>query len=292
MKAKVITVLGPTAIGKSDLAVELSIYLKNKYNINSEIISADSRQIYKKLDIGTGKITKDEMKDVKHHMLDVVNTDQDYGVYEYTLEANIIIEKLLSDNILPIICGGTGQYIDALLFDNKGAEVLPNPPLRLELEKYSLENLQTELNNLSKKYNINISHIDIKNKRRIIRAIEIITELKNLPPKKYNNKYNNLIIGLNTDYEFLKNKIHTRIEKRLDQGMIEEVENLLKQKEITHEKLQKLGLEYRFISEYLTGVLTRATIPQGRNLPFSSSINNSLLSIFPFLLKIVSKFCL
>ncbi len=256
MNRKIITVLGPTAIGKSDLAVEISLYLKSEFGLNSEIISADSRQIYKYLDIGTGKITNKEMKGVRHHMLDIINSDETYSVYQYTEDANKIIEKLLSQNIIPIICGGTGQYIDGILFDVKGAGAKQNPKLREELENESLENLQKQLIDLSEKYKANISKVDIKNKRRVIRAIEILKELKHIPEKTYINKYDNLIIGLNTDYDFLRNKIKTRINKRLDQGMIKEVEDLLKDEKINHQRLQKLGLEYKFISDYLTGVLT------------------------------------
>jgi tRNA dimethylallyltransferase len=255
-KPKIITILGQTAIGKSDLAVEISLYLKNKHNINSEIISADSRQIYKHLDLGTGKITKEEMKNIKHHMLDVINPDQEYSVYRYNEDANKVIQYLLNKNILPIICGGTGLYIDTLLFENAGAGAEQNPELRAELENESLENLQNKLKELSDKYQADIKNIDIKNKRRVIRAIEIITELKTIPEKKYTNKYNNLIIGLETDYDLLRERIKIRIDKRLKIGMIEEVENLLKENKINHTKLQKLGLEYKFISDYLTGLLT------------------------------------
>lgn len=256
LKPKIITVLGQTAIGKSDLAVNISLYLKKKYNIDSEIISADSRQIYKYLDIGTGKITGDEMKGVKHHMLDIINPDQEYSVYEYNHEADEIIKNLLNKNIIPIICGGTGLYIDSLLFENTGAGATQNPSLRNELERESLEFLQNKLQDLSKIYQANISNIDIKNKRRVIRAIEILTELRTIPEKKYINKFDNLIIGLETDYEFLKNRIKIRIDKRLKIGMIEEVEKLLKENKMNHNKLQRLGLEYKFISDYLTGLLT------------------------------------
>jgi tRNA dimethylallyltransferase len=254
-KPKIITILGPTAIGKSDLAVSISLYLK-KHNINSEIISADSRQIYKYLDIGTGKITKEEMKGVPHHMLDIINPDQEYSVFQYTIDANKVIEELLSKNIIPIICGGTGLYINALLFETAGAGAKQNPELREKLEIESLGNLQNELKNLADKNNADISNIDIKNKRRVIRAIEIITELGYIPEIKINDKYENIIIGLDTDYEILQKRIQTRIDKRLDQGMIAEVENLLKENKITHQRLQKLGLEYKLISDYLTGILT------------------------------------
>ncbi len=255
-KPKIITILGPTAIGKSDLAVSISLYLKKEQNINSEIISADSRQVYKYLDIGTGKIIKTEMKNIPHHMLDIISPDQEYSVFQYTQDANRIIEDLLSKKITPIICGGTGQYINSLLFETSGAGAKQNPELRENLERESLEFLQIELNNLAQKYNTDISKIDIKNKRRVIRAIEIITELGYIPEIKINDKYENIIVGLDTNYEILQNRIKTRIDKRLDQGMIQEVENLLNENKVDHTRLQKLGLEYKFISDYLTGLLT------------------------------------
>lgn len=189
-------------------------------------------------------------------MLDVINPDQEYSVYRYTEDANKIIKELLSNNITPIICGGTGQYINALLFETSGAGAKQNPELRENLERENLENLQNNLKNLAQKHDANISNIDIKNKRRVIRAIEIITELGYIPEIKVSDKYENIIIGLNTDYEILQNRIEKRIEKRLDQGMIKEVEDLLKENKINHNRLQKLGLEYRFISDYLTGLLT------------------------------------
>lgn len=255
-KPKIITILGPTAIGKSDLAVSISQYLKKEHDLNSEIISADSRQIYKYLDIGTGKISPDEMKNVPHHMLDIINPDQEYSVFQYAQDTNKIIDELLSKNIIPIICGGTGQYINALLFETAGAGAKQNPKLREELERIPLEGLQNQLKSLAEKHNADISKIDIKNKRRVIRAIEIIKELGYIPEIKINDKYENIIIGLDTDYEVLKNRIQTRIDKRLYQGMIQEVENLLNENKVNHERLQKLGLEYKFIDDYLTGVLT------------------------------------
>ena len=256
IKPKIITVLGPTAIGKSDLAVELAIFLKNTHNLNCEVVSADSRQVYKYLDLGTGKITKEEMKGIPHHMLDVLNPDQTYSAYQYAEDANKVIDDLLSRNITPIICGGTGMYINALLFETAGASAKQNPELREKLEKETVEDLQNELKILAEIYNADIGNIDIKNKRRVIRAIEIITELKYIPEVTINDKYENIIIGLDTDYEILKQRIQTRIDKRLDQGMIQEVEILLKVNKVTHEQLQKLGLEYKFISDYLTGILT------------------------------------
>lgn len=255
-KPKIITILGPTAIGKSDLAVSISLYLKKELGLNSEIISADSRQVYKHLDLGTGKITNEEMKGVKHHMLDILEPNQEYSVFQYAQDANKIIDDLLSKNIIPIICGGTGQYINALLFKTSGAGAKQNPELRENLERESLEYLQTQLKTLASKHDTDISKIDIKNKRRVIRAIEIITELGYMPEIKVNDKYENIIIGLNTDYEILQKRIKTRIDKRLDQGMIKEVEYLLKENKVDHTRLQKLGLEYKFISDYLTDILT------------------------------------
>lgn len=256
IKPKIITILGPTAIGKSDLAVTLALFLKNKHNLECEIVSADSRQVYTQLDLGTGKITKEEMQGIPHHMLDVIDPNNEYSVFKYAEDASKIIEDLHSRNILPIICGGTGLYINALLFEMRGASAKQNLELRESLERENLNYLQNELKNLAEKFSTDISKIDIKNKRRVIRAIEIITELKYIPEIKINDKYSNLIIGLDTDHSMLKERIKNRIEKRLYQGMIQEVENLLKENKITHERLQKIGLEYKFISDYLTDMLT------------------------------------
>lgn len=255
-KPKIITVLGPTAIGKSDLAVDIALYLKEKHGIEAHIISADSRQVYRHLDLGTGKITEPEMRGIPHHMLDVLNPNEEYSVFQYAQDANKIIASLLNQNIIPILCGGTGLYINAVLFGHAGALAKQNPELRQTLEPESLEQLQTELKSLAEKYDANISNIDIKNKRRVIRAIEILTELKHIPEIQTESRYENIIIGLNTDYDILKERIQKRIDKRLEQGMVAEVEQLLRDKKITHARLQKLGLEYRFISDLLTGILT------------------------------------
>ncbi len=169
---KVIVVVGPTASGKSDFAVDLA--LKN----NGEIISADSRQIYKDLDIGTGKITHEEMKGVPHHMIDTCNLGDEFSVAEYKRLALPILKDIISRGKTPVICGGTGQYIDSLIFNQEIPKVPQNKKLREELEKMTTEELFVELVKKDKRRSDNI---DNYNKVRIIRALEIINSLGIVP---------------------------------------------------------------------------------------------------------------
>jgi tRNA dimethylallyltransferase len=238
---KVIVVLGPTASGKSDFAVELA--LKHK----GEIISADSRQVYKGLDIGTGKITQEEMRGVPHYMLDVYSVGEDVSVARYARDASPIIEDILSRGKLPIICGGTGQYIDALIDSAVLPPVQPNVKLREELEKKSTEEL---FKALEEKDPRRAHMIDRHNRVRLIRALEIVETLGTVPEQQSPiRKYSTTIYLLAPSRELLRERITTRLEKRLSIGMIEEVERLLAEG-ITHEVLYRLGLEYRYISLY------------------------------------------
>ncbi len=246
-----ITIIGPTATGKSDLAVSIAQYIKSKHNKNCEIISADSRQIYCHLNIGTGKITPEEMQGIPHHMLDIKDPNEIYSVAEYQKDAKEAISKIHAQNNIPILVGGTGQYIDAVIFDNELPPVPPNPELRKELEEKSIEELLAQFETLNK----NQSHqVDLKNKRRVIRAIEILKALGHIPQIDKENRvpvYSTLIIGIDTDDATLRNRIKTRLEKRLDQGMIEESEKLLASGDLTRERMQTLGLEYAYIANLL-----------------------------------------
>ncbi len=244
---KVIVVVGPTASGKSDFAVELA----HKYN--GEIISADSRQVYKRLDIGTGKITKEEMKGIPHHMLSVYAVGEDVSVARYAHDATPILEDILARGKTPIICGGTGQYVDALIYTTSLPKVEPNKKLREELEKKNTEELFAML----KKRDANRANaIDRYNRVRLIRALEIVESLGTVPHReKPELKFNTTMYLLTPSRELLRTRITRRLEKRLDEGMVEEVEQLLASG-ITHEELYRLGLEYRYISLYLQKKLT------------------------------------
>lgn len=244
---KIVVVCGPTATGKSDLAVKLA----QKYN--GEVISADSRQVYKGLDIGSGKITKDEMSGIEHHLLDVVSAKKVYTVENFKKDGKAVIDDIISRGKLPIICGGTGFYIDALVFDEQFPEVPPNKKLRDALSKKSVESLMKEITKLDPR---RAKALDPYNKVRIIRAIEIARALGKVPRAKQRKQYETLFIGLTTSRENLRNRIHMRLLKRIDAGMIDEVKELRKQG-ITWKRLHSLGLEYRYIGLYLQKKLSK-----------------------------------
>lgn len=241
-KNKILVILGPTATGKSDLAVKLA----KKYN--GEIISADSRQVYKGLDIGTGKITKKEMLGVPHHMLDVVSPKKVFSVALWQKQANKIITNILSRKKLPVICGGTGFYIQSIIDGITLPKVPPNKTLRKELEKKSLVDLQKILARLDPR---RFSNIDIKNPVRLIRAIEISTELGSVPKiKKQDSQYEFLQIGTKLNEKELKQRIHNRLIARIKAGMVKEAKNLHKHG-LSWKRMRELGLEYRYLAKLL-----------------------------------------
>jgi tRNA dimethylallyltransferase len=247
MEKKVIVVAGPTASGKSDFAVALALRL------GGEIISADSRQVYKDLDIGTGKITEEEMKGVKHHMLSVYAIDDDVSVARYANDAKPILEDILNRGKTPIICGGSGQYIDALIFDTKIPAVLPDKELRESLDKLSTEELVTRLKATDPD---RASAIEPHNRVRLIRALEIVETLGKVPPQeKPALLYPTKIYITHPSRELIRERIVKRLLARLESGMLEECKKLLK-RGISHARLEKLGLEYRYMSRYLSGILS------------------------------------
>ena len=272
---KIIVVLGPTASGKSDLAVKLALRLssrqrrglpeaagqaKKKFGINgAEIISADSRQVYKGLDIGSGKITKKEMRGVPHHLLDVASPRKTFTVAQYQKLAKKAIKKILAKNKLPIICGGTGFYIDTLIYNYQLPEVPPQLKLRKQLEKKSVGELFNQLKKIDPR---RAKTIDRYNKRRLIRALEIVlTTKKSVPLLDATacdsvSSYDVLFIGVKKSPEELKKLIAKRLKKRLKQGMINEVKKLRHQG-LSWQRLDDFGLEYRFVSRYLRGLITK-----------------------------------
>ncbi|MDP3962333.1 MAG: tRNA (adenosine(37)-N6)-dimethylallyltransferase MiaA [bacterium] len=243
---KILVILGPTATGKSDLAVKLAKKFKG------EVISADSRQVYEGLDIGTGKITKKEMGGVPHHLLDVADPKKQFSVVKYVRHAEEIIEDIIHRNKLPIICGGTGFYIQALVDGIILPEVPPNPELRKKLSKKTSSELMKILKKLDPK---RASGIDSHNSRRIIRAIEIAGVLGKVPPIRKILKYDPLFIGLDLPAEDLRKKIKIRLEKRLKKGMLEEARKLHKDG-LSWKRMNELGLEYRYLALYLQKKIT------------------------------------
>ena len=262
-KPKIIVVLGQTSTGKSDLAVEIA------KKIGGEIISADSRQVYRGMDLGSGKITKEEMQGVPHHLLDVADPKDIFSVADFQKLGTQAIQDILSRGKIPIVCGGTGFYIDALVYQTSLPEVPPNEKLRAELATKSLQELQKlleeKLQNTEKKWWENIPFlsplfrekrkIDMQNPVRIIRAIEIVDAFGYIPQMKRREVYNVLFIGLTLPKKQLDARIHKRILTRLEKGMVEEVKRLLKD-DVSHERLESFGLEYRYIGRYLRGELT------------------------------------
>jgi len=255
-KPKLIVILGPTASGKSDLAVKIA------KKFNGEIISADSRQVYKGLDLGSGKITKEEMRRISHYCIDVASPKKRFTVAQYQKLAKKAIKKILAKGKIPIICGGSAFYIYALLNDWNLPAVPPQKKLREKLEKKSAKELFQQLKKLDPQ---RAKTIDKHNKRRLIRALEIIlTTNKPIPSLIFNSKNKNglyeifevLKIGIKKGKKELKKLISQRLKKRIKQGMIEEVKNL-HQKGLSWKRLDELGLEYRYISYYLRGLIDK-----------------------------------
>lgn len=247
-KPKIVVILGPTATGKSDLAVNLAL------KFNGEIVSADSRQVYRGLDLGSGKITQTEMLGIKHHLLDVVNPMDDFSVADFQKLADEAINKILAQGKLPIVVGGTGFYIEAITEGLILPEVKPNQKLRAELNNLSTDELMEKLTKLD---TISAENVDQNNRPRIIRAIEIISTLGYRPEIKSQPKYQSLKIGLELEREQLAEKIAARLNKRLEQGMVQEVKNL-NQNGVTWARLESLGLEYKFIAQFLQDKITQS----------------------------------
>lgn len=248
MRPRVIAVVGPTASGKSSLAVEIARL------VGGEVVSADSRQVYTGLDIGTGKVTKREMRGIPHHMLDVSNPKRKMSVVQYERLATRTVKDILKRGKVPIICGGTGLYIDSVLTDESFPAVPPNAKLRKELEKLSPEKLFEKLKRLD---STRAETIDAKNPRRLIRAIEVATALGSVPARTpATERYNTLYIGLTLPKEELCARITARLLARMKRGMIAEARKLHKQG-LSWKRMESLGLEYRFLAQFLQNRISK-----------------------------------
>jgi tRNA dimethylallyltransferase len=253
-KPKIIVIVGPTGSGKT----ALSLLLAKQFD--GEVINADSRQVYKGLDIGTEKITQDEMDGVPHHLLDVVSITKTYTAADFKRDAENAIKNILSRGKVPIIAGGTFFYIDTLLGKMSNAQVAPNPELRAVLEQKSTEELFLELKEKDPR---RAEAIDKDNKRRLVRALEIIEAIDHVPvfEVQTESSYEALILGLEVDPVLLRTKLRTRAEAALTKGLVEETKKLLGSG-VSKERLLEIGHEYKLVLTYLDGTITDAELIQ------------------------------
>ncbi len=246
---KIIVVLGQTATGKSGVAVKLA------EKFDGEIISADSRQIYKGLDIATGKVTKKEMRDVPHHMLSIVSPKKVFSVAEWQEKTKKIIGGIVARGKVPIICGGTGFYIQSIVENIVLPEVPPNTKLREKLQNKTAGELVKILQKLDSRI---LKTIDRKNPVRLIRAIEIATELGVMPKlQRSAPDYEILQIGLKLPEKILREKIHERVLTRFKKGIFAEATKL-HSGGLSFRRMRSLGLEYRLLADFLEKKISRA----------------------------------
>ena len=263
---KMITILGPTASGKTPVAARLAA------EIGGEIISADSRQVYRRMDIGTGKDLEDysilkikngrlkiedEKIKIPYHLIDICEPGTKYNLFQYQQDFFDAYQDIMRRGAVPILCGGTGLYIEAVLKGYRLSPVPQNPELRARLEGKSLDELTQMLAELKAATGSNMHNTtDVDSCQRAIRAIEIETyNLENPVPRRELPPVDSLIIGLDIDREARREKITRRLKARLDEGMIDEVRGLMAEG-IPAEDLIYYGLEYKFVTEYIVGKTT------------------------------------
>jgi tRNA dimethylallyltransferase len=271
-------VIGPTASGKTSLSIELA------RKVGGEVISADSRQIYKDLNLSTGKVTKEEMEGIPHYGLDILNPGEYFSVVDFEKYALEKIQEIHSRNKPVIMCGGTGFYIDSLLYSYELPPAGKNDVLRKELEKkdtselfeilkqklFAFKNLRYFFRN-SRTYGKFSDPEFGKNRHRLMRAIEIVDSLGYIPTLKKTerfpkDKYRVEIISTNIQKDELKQRIFKRLLERLDAGMIEEIQNVKDKYNLSYRYLEKLGLEFKWVSKYLQNEITKEVMIERLNL--------------------------
>lgn len=240
---KIVAVVGTNASGKSGLAV----YLAHRFD--GEIISADSRQVYRGLDIGAGKLTHPEMEGVAHHLIDVAEPSQVFSVADFQRLAYTAIEDILRRGKLPLIVGGTGLYVRAVIEGFQLTSTPPDPELRTRLEELDTDALAQLLTTLSPDRG---RSVDIRNRRRLVRAIEVAVSGEETALRDSSPRYLALQLGVTWPREILYQRIDRRLAHRLEHGMIEEVAGLLEHG-VSALDLERFGLEYRYILRYLKG---------------------------------------
>lgn len=250
MAIESITVVGPTASGKTHRAVSIAD------NFNGEIISADSRQVYRGMTVGTGK-DLNEYGNIKYHLIDICDCGEKYNLYRYLADFSNAYNKIIADKRVPVICGGTGMYVEQALNGVNLPNVDPNPSLR---EKLAGKNIE-ELTEILKKYKVLHNTTDIDTSQRAIRAIEIEEYYRSHPELAENvnknkcKKLNSLVIGIDIPRDKRRELISKRLIARLEEGLVQEVDELMK-KGISADTLIYYGLEYKFVTLYLLGITT------------------------------------
>jgi len=238
----IIVIVGPTASGKSTLAVDTA------KRFSGEVISADSRQVYRGLDVASGTITDEEMRGIPHHLLNVADPHEQFTVVDFKQKAEAAINDIRARDHLPIVAGGSGFYIQSVVDNFTPPPVEPNQALRNELQQKDTKELHSILQEMDQR---RAAEIDENNPRRLIRAIEIADELGHVPKKEDNPpKFDCLQIGLTLSKETLRERIHERTILRLKEGMIKEARQL-HEGGLSYERMKQLGLEYELLAKYL-----------------------------------------
>ena len=252
-----LAVVGPTASGKTSLAVDVALAVSG-----AEVISADSRQVYRGMDIGTGKDLAEYERGgvvVPSHLLDIVDAGEKYNLFEFQRDFLSAYNDIKERGAFPVMCGGSGLYVESVL---KGYRLLPvpeNPALRESLGEKSLE----ELTEILSRYKVLHNNTDTDTKKRAIRAIEIEEYYRTCPAEeRYFPQINCLTIGVSVDREVRRNRITRRLHERLDAGMVDEVRGLL-DKGVTAEQLMYYGLEYKYLTQYIIGELSYDDMVKG-----------------------------
>jgi len=253
-KIKLLVIAGPTASGKSALAIRLA------RKLGGEIVSADSRQVYRGMDIGTGKVTKAEQKLARHWLLDVASPSRQYSVARFVREARRAVRDIVRRGKLPIVCGGTGFWIDALVYCQSIPEVKPDLKLRARLRKLPTARLYARLQELDP---ARAAAIDRHNPVRLIRALEIVIATgRPVPPRKNGSPYEPLYLGISRPLPELTRRIERRLDARLKSGMVAEVRRL-RSRGVSWKRLESFGLEYRWVARYLRGKISRTQMRDG-----------------------------
>lgn len=259
-KYNLITILGPTASGKTSVAANVVLAL------DGEVISADSRQVYRGMDLGTGKDYADYIidgKNIPYHLIDIVDAGYEYNVFEYQKDFLKVFEEVTNRGKLPVMCGGSGLYLEAILKNYKLIQVPLNEELRNKLEGKSLD----ELTEILKTYKSELhNQTDIENEKRAVRAIEIEEYYLTHPEINIGMPdIRSLVVGVQFDRQTRRKRITSRLRQRLREGMLDEVQRLL-DSGLTPEQLTYYGLEYKFMTQHLTGELTFQEMFDGLNV--------------------------